>query len=329
MTANRSFSIAAFALAAALAAPLARADEPTATNQTLAQSLFDEAVKLMDQGNFAAACPKLAESQRLDPGGGTLLNLGFCREKEGKLASAWAAYDEALSQAIKDGRKDREGTARAHVDDLGGKVAKLAIDVSDAARKIDGLTIRLDNVQLRQAAWGVLSPIDKGEHGIVVTAPGKRDYKTTVTVAEDGGVQRVSIPALVDAPVVPHPRLVGMVAAPERRGGPQATIGWITGGVGLALVAMGGVTGGLALDQHAKSNADNGGACGALDHCTQDGVDAENRAKTFAWLSDVGLGLGAAALVTGLVLVLTAPRSPHVVPVVTAHGAGAAFATSF
>jgi hypothetical protein len=304
-----------------LAAPSARADGTT-TDQTLAQSLFDEALRLMDQGKFSEACPKLAESQRLDPGGGTLVNLGFCREKEGKLASAWAAYNEALSQAIRDGRKDRETAARANVDQLDGKVAKLAIDLSDAARHTDGIEIHLDGAAIRQAAWGVLTPIDRGDHTLVVTAPGKRDYTTKVSITTDGGVQRVKIPALENAPIVRRDRDLG-TTIPERRSN-QALLGWVTGAVGLAFVGAGVVTGVEALDQHSQSNAN----CPTSNSCNQAGVDAENRAKTFAWLSDFGVGIGAAAIVTGLVLVFTAPRA-RVVPVVSAHGAGAAFSMSF
>lgn len=322
MIENRTLAAAALA-AFVLAAPSARADGPSTTDQTLAQSLFDDALRLMEAGKFSEACPKLAESQRLDPGGGTLLDLGLCRQKEGKLASAWAVYNEALSQAIKDGRKDREATARAAVDQLDGKLAKLQVDVNDAARRTDGISIQLDGAPIRQAAWGSLMPIDRGDHTIVVTAPNKRDYTTKVTVVNDGDVQHVSIPALVDAPVVRHDRGVEP-AVPERRSN-QALVGWVTGAVGVAFLGAGVATGLVAIDQHSQSNAH----CPTDNTCDQQGVDAENRAKTFAWISDFGVGIGAAAIVTGLVLVITAPRAPRVVPVVTGHGAGAAFSMSF
>ena len=319
MIGNRLVAVCVF-----FAASTAWADQ--SADQTLAQTLFDEAVKLMDKGQFADACPKLAESQRLDPGGGTLLNLGFCRQNEGKLASAWAAYNEALSQAIKDGRKDRESTARVHVDELEGKYSKLAIDVSDAARKIDGLEIRIDGTSVRQAAWGVLAPIDKGTHGIIVSAPGKKSYSASIEVTADGTTQRVSIPALENAPI-PIERTRG--SGTERvtsRG--QLVVGWITAGVGVAALGVGIGAGIAALD--AKSQAD--GMCKygpSATSCDQTGYDTNERAKTYAWLADFGIGVGAAAIIGGVALVLTSTKTVHIAPTVGPSAAGAVLFTTF
>src|SRR5450432_2466634 len=73
------------------------------TDRTLAQSLFEQGKQLMQAGRYADACPKLEESQRLDPGGGTMLNLALCYEDEGKISTAWADFKEALSMARRDG----------------------------------------------------------------------------------------------------------------------------------------------------------------------------------------------------------------------------------
>jgi hypothetical protein len=202
-------------------------------------------------------------------------------------------------------------------------VAKLAIDVTEGARHTDQIEITLDGSAVRQAAWGVLSPIDRGEHAIIVTAPGKREFRTSFTVLEDGTVKRISIPALANAPVVRQPDHNGEGS----HGSGQAVAGWVTGGIGVAVLGVGVVTGILAINDRQQSNAlctfPNG-------QCTQQGFDLNEQAKTFAWLSDFGIGIGAAAMGAGILLVLTTPRSrAHIVPTVGAHSGGAAFFTTF
>ena len=56
------------------------------SDKAAAQAQFDEARKLLKMGDTAAACDKLAESQRLEPAVGTLLNLATCYEKLGRTA---------------------------------------------------------------------------------------------------------------------------------------------------------------------------------------------------------------------------------------------------
>ena len=99
MKALRRRAFAMSAIAVVLTAALAAHAGPN--EQRLAQALFDDARRLMDQKRYSEACPKLAESQRLDPGGGTLLNLAVCHAAEGKTATALVEYNETLKPELR------------------------------------------------------------------------------------------------------------------------------------------------------------------------------------------------------------------------------------
>ena len=80
-------------------------------DRAAAESLFQAGKRMLAAGKVADACRKFEESQRLDPQGGTLLALGMCHEKEGKLATAWVEYREAGAAAKAANRPDRAAIA--------------------------------------------------------------------------------------------------------------------------------------------------------------------------------------------------------------------------
>ncbi len=108
---NLAGAVASAVIALAPGAP-AFAQGPS-SSKVAAESLFEDARQLVTVGKVAEACPKFADSQRLDPSVATLLNLANCWEKLGRTATAWATYREAASAADAAGRKDYLATRKA------------------------------------------------------------------------------------------------------------------------------------------------------------------------------------------------------------------------
>ncbi|HKQ68557.1 MAG TPA: tetratricopeptide repeat protein, partial [Polyangiaceae bacterium] len=118
--------VAGLTLAVLSVSSPARCDAESA-DPALAQALFEQARALMSTGQYPEACAKLAESHRLDPASGTLLNLAVCHEKQGRTATAWAEYNDVLAISRKDGSAERQHIASARIKDLGPKLCRLTV----------------------------------------------------------------------------------------------------------------------------------------------------------------------------------------------------------
>ncbi len=302
-------AIAVFLFGAAVRA------EPTAEDRALAQSLFKQGRNLMDDKRWEEACPKLAESQRLDPAGGTLVNLALCFEGWGKTATAWSTFEEARSQARKDERKDREKFAGAHVAALEPRLAYLTVQLP-AGAPVSGLEILLDGRALGRAAAGTPIAVDPGKHAIEVAAPGKLAWRTETEITKDGEKRSVEVPALADAPEERPAveRLPASTAAPpstqppappsDAAAGGGRTLGWIAGGIGVVGLAAGSYFGLRALASWDRRNAHCPSGL-----CDEEAVSQASDTDRSALLADVGFGVGIVGVGLGTYLLLKAPAT--------------------
>lgn len=275
-----------------------------------AETLFDEGRRLMSSGDFAAACPKFAQSQALDPAPGTALNLANCYEKWGKLASAWSAYRSAETAATSAKQKDRAAFAKKKAVALQSKLSRLTV-VVPAGSQTSTLQIRFDSEPVQTPEWGVPIPRDGGQYEIQASAVGKKTWTLRIDLRASGQNLVIEVPPLEDAPApvaeTPAPAPTGPVvetmAKPskvEQRGGTQRTVGLVVAGIGVAGLATAGA---LAFSAKTQMNKAEKEGSPAKETDSQNAVKMGNIATVAA---AVGGGLAA----TGLVIWLTAPRGP-------------------
>lgn len=289
------------ALTAIALAPATARAQASANDAAVAEVLFDEGKKLMAEGRLAEACPKLAESNRLDTGIGTLLFLGDCYEKNGQVASAWATFREAASLAQK-GADAREKLARDRAGALEPALPHLTIAVP-AASRVQGLVITRDGLDVGAVQWDIALPMDPGRHVLRATAPGRAPWQTTVDVAR-ATPARVDVPLLPPAPSTPPASREPSGREAPRAGGTQRLIG--LGLVGVGAVGLGvGTYFGLA----AKSRADDSAAHCAGSACDSTGLELRDGARSRADVATVAFVAGGATLVVGAVVWLLAPSS--------------------
>lgn len=292
--------------------------QPSRDSSAAAEALFQEGVTLSENGQWQKACEKFAASEELDVAVGTLLRLGDCYERVGRLASAWARFREAGSLAQTQNMPEREQLARQRAEALEPRLARLTI--TPPSEIPPGFQVTSHNEPVPKASWGSALPVDAGELIVEARAPGYLTFSRSVTIPTTPGASlTVTIPAL-------EPEAVSSVrepaAAPSRhakpatRHRPASDRGYAARATGVTFAVVGGVgllgAAGLTLMSSQRNDESLKHCPNGPRLCSARGVQLREEATTLADMATLSASAGGGLLATGLVVyVIGARREPR------------------
>jgi tetratricopeptide (TPR) repeat protein len=275
---------------------------------------YTEALEQLDRAYQVVSAPSLALwSAR------TLVKLGRWVEASDRYLQATRLETSTGNVAIQTKAKQ---DAQQELAELRSRLPHLEVAITGVPAQDVSLT--LDGTSLPAALVGTRIPIDPGRHHF----EGRFDEQ--VQTLEIVAVERQVAPVRLQfrpatATVVPTPEAAVPSPAPIADSGPAPAkpssssvraIGWVAIGVGSAAVAVGALTGLMAVNQHA--NLEQYCKAGS---CYRDKAGEVEDYNSLRSTSTVAFVAGGVIGATGLVLVLTAPtRDPSLSLVVAPRG---------
>lgn len=249
-------------------------EEPTDSEK--AEKIFEQAQALKQAGRTAEACAKYDESLRYNQSAaGTLLNVGLCAEESNRVSTALVYFVQARDLAREHNLPEHRIAAEEHIAKLEPLVPHLSIAFAEILT--DTKLVIDDKVYPITGANDIR--VDPGTRHIVVTAPGRLPFETTVDIRAQEK-KTVDIPKLAPPITVSHSR---------------RTVGKIITISGGALVLT-GIGIGFAANHKYEGELDNGN-CQKNDDgvvCNPQGYKTTSNART---IGTVGTVVG----ITGLV----------------------------
>jgi hypothetical protein len=309
---NRRVSVG-LTLLALCGAPFPLAAQPR--DAAAAEALFRQGREASEAGDHRTACEKFKESNRLDPAVGTVFNIADCEEKLGRLATAWTLFQEVAQRLPTN--DDRHAIAKSRASALEPRLPRLTVKLGGDVPP--GTLVERDGVELGAASLDTALPVDPGPHSVRVSAPGRKAGVFRVVLRESE-VRTLDVEA---GPALDSPG--GEPAGggtPEPSSSGTRTLGYVLGGIGIAGLGVGVVTGVMVLDR--KSTADDN--CPEK-RCNQQGFDAAESGRTLGVVSTAGFVVGAVGLAAGAYLVLKSKpeQASRTVLFASARPSGAAF----
>jgi hypothetical protein len=292
-----------------------------AADPAAAEALFQEGVQLASRGELQKACDKFEASETLDVAVGTLLRLGDCYERTGRLASAWSRFREAASLSQAQAMREREHIANVRAAALEARMARVTISVP--AEPPVGFQVRLGTTVVPRASWGSALPMDAGTQALEASAPGYTSYRRQVSVpAVKGARIIVTVPQLSEESAASAAD-VAIGSAPLAAFRPERSIrvssrgevvdhGYAARATGVTLMVVGGIglatSGVLTIFAKRRNDSSREHCPDSANLCTPRGVELRRNARKLADAATVAVATGGALVAAGFIVYLAAPK---------------------
>jgi len=336
------------ALALAFAPPaLAQSDADRAT----ARSLGQDGQAALDSKDYKTAEDRFRRADKLVHAPTLMLGLARSLAGNGKYVEAQETYNRMVREGLPPGAPDvfkkALEDAKREVDQISPKVCGVTITVQAAGGgEVPSAKVTLDEAAVNVASLGVRREIDPGGHVLRVTADGFKPAEVRFSVT-DGGSINEPVTLDKDPNAVVAPTTTATTASTTPTGAPPSSstppqpeqpatkshggsaLPWVAFGVGGAGLAVGAVTGIIAMGKHSDlAKACTNGVCGPDQ---QSSLDSYHSMGT---ISTIGFIVGGVGVAAGVVLLLAQPKAEasasaapaaglHVFPVVGPGSLGA------
>jgi len=279
-----------------------------------AKALYEEGVALFDEGKFADAADAFRRAYGLKPAWKLLYNIGQCEAAAKRHGLALEAFETYLSQGGDDVTDTRREQVLAEVERLRKMVGSVEVLAPE------GAVVLVDGVERGKAPLlGKLPVAASVKHTASVILEGEpigeKAFKVTggdSTMIDFSETDDEAAAVVPEPEVSPKPSAEAVEPKPTQDEGrsPLVIAGWITTGVGAALLAGGAITGSQALKLDGQLADDcPGGECVCPDQDCYDKREEEtDRLKKASGVTNILLGIGAGVAATGVVLLVLGYR---------------------
>jgi hypothetical protein len=305
------FWAACIALLLCAAPAVAQGKAATEEELAAARQLFNEALNDEKAHRWEVALGKLEKVGRVKMTPHVRFHIALCHEHLGRLVEAINGFElaEQEARAMGESAKSVADNAPDRAGKLRDRVAHVRITVKGRATVSK---ILLDGREVSLALVDTAIPVDPGNHRVEVRRDGVVKSEEQLALAEG---QSETVTLTIDdpepPPPVPEPYPVpngqkpppGPKPDPNREQGPPNEMArlpaYVVGGAGGLMLITSGVLWGLRQSEIAKVECDDPEN---FTGCELNDRDKVEQAERYDIASKVMLGVGAAALATGVVL---------------------------